>query len=164
LELQSGSEVALKESGRRGVRSGDTKWMEPYEKKSRIVVAIILIIATIAIPRLLRSRQVANESAALATLRNVNTAQVSYESTNHVYGTVSDLVTAGLIDNRYSSTLSGYDIVVTLSADTLDYTAIATARSQNDGRYDYYTAPDFVIRYSTIASRAPSGLAGEPVR
>ena len=40
-----------------------------------IVVAIILIIATIAIPSLLRSRQAANESAAVATLRTINTAE-----------------------------------------------------------------------------------------
>ena len=130
-----------------------------------IVVAIILIIATIAIPSLLRSRQAANESAAVANLRNMNTAQVSYSSGhNGTYGAVSDLLAAGLIDSRYSGTLSGYDIVVTLSANSLDYTATATARGQNDGRYDYYSAPDYVIRYSTVTGRAPSGLTGEPVR
>src|SRR5919109_1533858 len=102
-----------------------------------IVVAIILIIATIAIPSLLRSRQAANESSAVANLRNLNTAEVSYSSTNNgTYGLVSDLVAAGLIDNRYQSTLSGYNMVVTLSGNALDYTATATARSQNDGRYD----------------------------
>ena len=45
-----------------------------------IVVAIILIIATIAIPSLLRSRQAANESAAVANLRTINTAEVTYLS------------------------------------------------------------------------------------
>ncbi len=102
-----------------------------------IVVAIILIIATIAIPSLLRSRQAANESAAVSNLRNLNTAEVAYQS-NHIgaYGAVSDLVAAGLIDSRFSTTLS----------------------------FDYYSAPDYVIRYSTTASRAPSGLTGQPVR
>ena len=130
-----------------------------------IVVAIILIIATIAIPSLLRSRQAANESAAVSNLRNLNTAEVAYQS-NHIvaYGAVSDLVAAGLIDSRFSTTLSGYDFVVTLSGNALDYTATATARAQNDGRFDYYSAPDYVIRYSTTASRAPSGLTGQPVR
>jgi prepilin-type N-terminal cleavage/methylation domain-containing protein len=42
-----------------------------------IVVAIILIIATIAIPSLLRSRQAAHETAAVATLRTINTAEVT---------------------------------------------------------------------------------------
>src|SRR5579864_3480256 len=45
-----------------------------------IVVAIILIIAAIAIPNLLRARIAANESSAAASLRTLNTAEVSYAS------------------------------------------------------------------------------------
>jgi type IV pilus assembly protein PilA len=45
-----------------------------------IVVAIILIIAAIAIPNLLRARIAANESSAANSVRTVNTAQVSYQS------------------------------------------------------------------------------------
>jgi prepilin-type N-terminal cleavage/methylation domain-containing protein len=43
-----------------------------------IVVAIILIIAAIAIPNLLRARMSANDSGAASTMRTLNTAQVSY--------------------------------------------------------------------------------------
>lgn len=43
-----------------------------------IVVAIILIIAAIAIPNLLRSRQSANQAAAVANVRTITTAAVSY--------------------------------------------------------------------------------------
>lgn len=43
-----------------------------------IVVAIILIISAIAIPNLLRSRQSANQAAAVANVRTVTTAAVSY--------------------------------------------------------------------------------------
>lgn len=43
-----------------------------------IVVAIILIIAAIAIPNLLRSKMAANESSAVGSLRSINTAEVSY--------------------------------------------------------------------------------------
>ena len=46
-----------------------------------IVVAIILIIAAIAIPNLLRSRMAANESSAVGSVRTVNTAEVTYNST-----------------------------------------------------------------------------------
>jgi type IV pilus assembly protein PilA len=46
-----------------------------------IVVAIILIIAAIAIPNLLRSRMAANEASAVGSIRTVNTAQVTYAST-----------------------------------------------------------------------------------
>jgi len=45
-----------------------------------IVVAIILIIAAIAIPSYLRARVSANESSAVAALRTLNTAQISYNS------------------------------------------------------------------------------------
>jgi type IV pilus assembly protein PilA len=45
-----------------------------------IVVAIILIIAAIAIPNLLRSRIAANESSAVASLRTITTAETTYAS------------------------------------------------------------------------------------
>jgi type IV pilus assembly protein PilA len=51
-----------------------------------IVVAIILIIAAIAIPNLLRARMAANESSAVASIRTVNTAEVTYNSTYPTVG------------------------------------------------------------------------------
>jgi type IV pilus assembly protein PilA len=131
-----------------------------------IVVAIILIIATIAIPSLLRSRQAANETAAVANMRNMNTAQVTYSSANGgVYGAVSDLVTAGLIDSRYGTgNFSGFQYTVALSSGNRNYTIYATAVSANTSRYDYYSTPDFVVRYTTIATRAPAGQTGQPVQ
>ena len=49
-----------------------------------IVVAIILIIAAIAIPNLIRSKMAANEASAVASLRTINTAEVVYSSTYNV--------------------------------------------------------------------------------
>jgi type IV pilus assembly protein PilA len=46
-----------------------------------IVVAIILIIAAIAIPNLLRSKMAANEASAVGSLRTMLTANVTYNST-----------------------------------------------------------------------------------
>jgi type IV pilus assembly protein PilA len=46
-----------------------------------IVVAIILIIAAIAIPNLLRSRMAANESSAVGSLRTIDTAEMTYSTT-----------------------------------------------------------------------------------
>jgi type IV pilus assembly protein PilA len=43
-----------------------------------IVVAIILIIAAIAIPNLMRARMSANESSAAGSIRTINTGEVSY--------------------------------------------------------------------------------------
>src|SRR5205814_1608958 len=130
-----------------------------------IVVAIILIIATIAIPSLLRSRQAANETHAVANLRTLNTAEVQYISSHQgSYGGLPELVTAGLLDNRYTTGSAGYNFDIEISANFLDYTATAIAQGPNAGRYDYFTRPDYTIRYSTDPTRAPTGFSGEPVR
>ena len=55
-----------------------------------IVVAIILVIAAIAIPNLMTARLRANESAAVATLRSINTAQATYQMR---YNTYADTLT-----------------------------------------------------------------------
>jgi type IV pilus assembly protein PilA len=60
-----------------------------------IVVAIILIIAAIAIPNLLRSKMSANNSAAASTLRTVNTSQVTYATAYPTQGYAADLATLG---------------------------------------------------------------------
>ena len=130
-----------------------------------IVVAIILIIATIAIPSLMRSRQVAHETSAVANLKTLNTAQISYTTVSGgTYGNMSDLIGAALIDSRFSGTISGYRYYFDLAPNLRNFTAFGEAVSTNDGRYDYTTAPDYVIRFSAVTSRAPSGQAGAPVQ
>jgi type IV pilus assembly protein PilA len=49
-----------------------------------IVVAIILIIAAIAIPNLLRSKMAANQASAVGSLRTIDTAEVTYSSTYNI--------------------------------------------------------------------------------
>ena len=58
-----------------------------------IVVAIILIIAAIAVPNLLRSRMAANEASAASALRTVGTANITYSSTYNIgfAGALTDL-------------------------------------------------------------------------
>ena len=86
-----------------------------------IVVAIILIIAAIAIPNLLRSRIAANQASAIGSIRNLNTAEITYSS-SYGLGFTSTLAqlgppasgpvsasAAGLIDSVLASgTKSGY--------------------------------------------------------
>ena len=60
-----------------------------------IVVAIILIIAAIAIPNLLRARIAANESSAVASVRTINTAMVTYNSTYPTQGFAATLAVLG---------------------------------------------------------------------
>jgi type IV pilus assembly protein PilA len=56
-----------------------------------IVVAIILIIAAIAIPSLVRARIAANESAMVADLRSIISAEVAFQSTTNGFGTLACL-------------------------------------------------------------------------
>jgi len=130
-----------------------------------IVVAIILIIATIAIPSLLRSRQAAHEAAAVATLRTINTAEVTYLSTsNGRFGNLSDLIAGALIPSNFiPGPVSGYNFSINLDATNSDFTVTAEPASPNDGRYGYFITPDGTIRYSLATSLAPAGSAGAPV-
>jgi type IV pilus assembly protein PilA len=134
-----------------------------------IVVAIILIIATIAIPSLLRSRQSANESSAVQNLRTINTAQITYLSSSAgAYGTIAQLVSAGVLDSRFNGTVSGYNYAIAVDASAADYTAMAAPTSANVGRFGYYSVPDGVIRYATATTGTctpcfPSGSSGQPV-
>lgn len=60
-----------------------------------IVVAIILIIAAIAIPSLLRSRIAANDTAAAATLRTINSSQITYAAAYPAQGFANTLAALG---------------------------------------------------------------------
>jgi len=60
-----------------------------------IVVAIILIIAAIAIPNLLRARMAANESSAVASIRTVTTGQITYQSAYPTVGYAATLKALG---------------------------------------------------------------------
>jgi type IV pilus assembly protein PilA len=60
-----------------------------------IVVAIILIIAAIAIPNLLRARMAANESSAVASVRTVTTGQITYQTAYPTVGYAPALVNLG---------------------------------------------------------------------
>src|SRR3981189_1301776 len=60
-----------------------------------LVVAVILIISAIAIPNFLRSRMRANEASAVASLRMINTAAITYSITFPDMGFPAQLTTLG---------------------------------------------------------------------
>jgi prepilin-type N-terminal cleavage/methylation domain-containing protein len=128
-----------------------------------IVVGVILVIATIAIPSLLKSRQVSNENAAVANLRTISNAEAGYLSASGgYYGGATDLVNHQLLDDRFvGKSVSGY--TYSISGDQFSYTAVATPVSANMGRWEYYMVVDGVIRYSTTLTLAPVGQSGNSV-
>jgi type IV pilus assembly protein PilA len=60
-----------------------------------IVVAIILIIAAIAIPNLMRARMAANDSSAAQSVRQINTAEIAYYATYPTIGFPVAMATLG---------------------------------------------------------------------
>ena len=106
-----------------------------------------------------------NERAAVANLRTINTAQVTYlSSSGGSYGEIADLIAAGLLDDTFIGIKAGYKYSITLDETGSVYTAEAIPASAKTGRYGYYTVPDAVVRYSTSALLAPVGQSGRPVQ
>lgn len=60
-----------------------------------IVVAIILVIAAIAVPNMLKARIQANEASAISSVRTINTAQVTYAVTYPDVGYAANLASLG---------------------------------------------------------------------
>jgi type IV pilus assembly protein PilA len=97
-----------------------------------IVVAIILIIAAIAIPNLIRSRMAANEASAAATLRTLNTAEILYSTT---YGGFSP----NLKDLGNGGTTCGNTVIPTATGACLVDQVLATDPIQKSGYTTTYT-------------------------
>jgi type IV pilus assembly protein PilA len=151
-----------------------------------IVVAIILIIAAIAIPNLIRSKMAANEASAVASLRTINTSEVVYSSTystNAVFGTLAQLGSAGtngasctplalqttpptatnacLIDpaleNANTVPKSGYDLNVAVASS--GYSATNNPHSPNSsGVRRFFTDQTLVIHQNSTGTAS----AGDP--
>ena len=138
-----------------------------------IVVAIILIIAAIAIPNLLRARIAANESSAVASVRTVNTAMISYNSSYPTVGfaanltaltgtctstTVPTSASACLIDTTLAGgTKSGYTFGAT--GNSSGYQVWANPQNPNvTGVRSFCSVADAVVRF--IPSTAQSSCAG----
>jgi type IV pilus assembly protein PilA len=138
-----------------------------------IVVAIILIIAAIAIPNLLRSRMAANEASAVGSIRTINTSAVTYSSTYPANGYPATLVTLGpsgagactavpatacLIDSVLAAgTKSGYTFKWTGDGATpsVGYSLIATPVSVgSSGQRMFFSDQSGVIRYATTGAGA----------
>jgi type IV pilus assembly protein PilA len=135
-----------------------------------IVVAIILIIAAIAIPNLMRSKMAANQSSAVGSLRTINTAEVTYQTNYPSIGYAAALTnlggaeatcttttgasssTACLIDNVLASgTKSGYVFSATGGGGTpaVTYTSLATPQVQGQtGQNAYCSDQSGVLFYN----------------
>jgi type IV pilus assembly protein PilA len=152
-----------------------------------IVVAIILVIAAIAIPNLLRARMAANDSSAAGSVHAIDAAEVGYFG---AYGNVGFPLTLGalgglapcvassatacLIDNALATNnggngKSGYTFAATGSAsagspNNNQFYATGTPLSNLTGTRAYCSTEDMVIRLepagnTTLVASYPTCLA-----
>ncbi len=133
-----------------------------------IVVAIILIIAAIAVPNLMRSRMSANEASAVGSVRTINSAEAMYQQANPTigYGKLSDLGLAtngNLLDSTLgvdSPTKSGYAFTLTLGSDTPISTFVIGAApvSSSTGTRQFCSDQTMVIHVAgtTFSSTVPT--------
>jgi type IV pilus assembly protein PilA len=137
-----------------------------------IVVAIILIIAAIAIPNLLRSKMAANEASAVGSLRTINTASVAFSTTYGNYPhALGDLATgssvsstsADLIDTVLASGVkSGYTFAYTSASPWQSYTITAQPSTPGvTGQRYFFTDQSGVIRAdtATVATSASTPIS-----
>ena len=145
-----------------------------------IVVAIILIIAAIAIPNLLRARMAANESSAVGSLRTINTAMTSYFSTYSTVGYATNLAALGpsaavpcasgpanacLIDSSLASgTKNGFSIAATggnvVNGIAFNYYSTATPVTlHGTGDRSFCGFDDSVIRFDPSGALVASRVA-----
>jgi type IV pilus assembly protein PilA len=141
-----------------------------------IVVAIILIIAAIAIPNLLRARMAANESSAVGSIRTINTAMITYNSTYPTVGFAANLATLGgtapctplqtnacLIDSVLSGgTKSGYTFAATGAGGppaTQYYAKAVPVTLNQTGIRSFCSFEDAVVRVQPTGANVASEAA-----
>ena len=143
-----------------------------------IVVAIILIIAAIAIPNLMRARVSANESSAVGSIRIITSAEISYAAAYSDVGFATTLSNLGgpvgatcvpstssgcFIDSALSSgTKSGYTFAVQVGSTpasggvNLSYSVVATPQLPNlTGIRSFCSFEDAVVRSSSAVIAPP---------
>lgn len=130
-----------------------------------IVVAIILIIAAIAIPNLMRAKMAANNSSAAASERTIVTGEVGYQAAYPTvgYATLAQLGGVGapcipaaggacLIDNNLATNgagagKSGYNFAAGVGANPLtQFITTGTPLSASSGSSYYCAVEDGVVR------------------
>jgi type IV pilus assembly protein PilA len=118
-----------------------------------IVVAIILIIAAIAIPNLLRAKMAANESSAVASIRTINTAEITYSSTYPTVGYAPALSDLGgvspCVPSSTTSCLIGSDLA---SGNKSGYNFVAVGSGGPPATQYYATAVPVTVNQTGIRS------------
>jgi len=152
---------------------GDETAIREASKGGALDAGVVLVVAAIAIPNLLRSRIAANEASAVGMTRTVNTAEVVYATKYPKRGFAPNLATLGpdprggnqespehanLIDATLGNatcaggawcTKSGYNFLLSLECkqqSCKEYVVVATPVDTNTGVRSFCSTSDGVIR------------------
>jgi type IV pilus assembly protein PilA len=145
-----------------------------------IVIAIILIIAAIAIPNLMRARIAANESSAASAVRSITVAETAYYSAYPLIGYAVQLqdlgktspcvpapTTACLLDNNLANAIpgsgghSGYQFLATgvdpggVGMNTTYVTGGTPMTVGTTGTRDFCAMADGILRAQPTAGGVP---------
>jgi type IV pilus assembly protein PilA len=121
-----------------------------------IVVAIILIIAAIAIPNLLRSRMAANEASAVGSLRTINTAEVTFSTTYNSVGFGSLTALGGAVGTCATPTGA-----TSTGACLIDGVLAAGQKSGYNFTITNLTGAPVVVTYTATALPVVIGQSGQ---
>ena len=122
-----------------------------------IVVAIILIIAAIAIPNLLKSKMAANEASAAGSVRTINTGLVNYASQCPTIGYPAQLPDMGPAGAACASGAGILDSVLGGAASPIksgyQFTYAAGAADAS-GKVNTYTLTGLAVNVGTTGKRS----------
>ena len=144
-----------------------------------IVVAIILIIAAIAIPNLLRARISANESSAAGATRTMTTAEIQYQAAYPTVGYAATILALGgapnvvcvpssssacLIDSQLASGNKGGYVYSATSGGVVNGASTTFAEggkpaSASTGNRSFCAMEDAVVRVSATVVPGTDGSA-----
>jgi type IV pilus assembly protein PilA len=157
---------------------GDDTSIREASRSGALDVGVVLVVAAVAIPNLLRSKIAANEATAVGSIRTVNTAEVVYATEYPKKGYARNLATLGpdprraatytedhanLLDENLGNesctadawcTKSGFHFRVTAVCKQHscgEYLVVATPIATNTGTRSFCSTSDGVIHYKTSA-------------
>lgn len=128
-----------------------------------IVVAIIGIVAAIAIPNFIASKQAANAASAVSSLRLIHSAESSHRQSSGVYGDLATLGNAGFLNDP--ALQGGYksDYTFVATPDSTDasatYEATATPNNLPAASRHFFVNGTGVIRFADGAAATASSAA-----
>ena len=124
-----------------------------------IVVAIILIIAAIAIPNLLRAKISANEASAVGSMRTIVTGEVSYAAAGWTNGTTPVGYSVNLSDLGGTGGCNPPSSTATCLIDPILANASA-ATSAKSGYFFTYAQTGSGTGFTLLGSPATAGQTG----